>query len=53
MKRESSDENPARRTVLTPSALNRMAHDLLEDALPSVWIEGELSNVSRPASGHL
>ena len=53
MKRESSDENPARRMVLTPSALNRMAHDLLEDALPSVWIEGELSNVSRPASGHL
>ena len=42
-----------RREVLTPSSLNRLARDLIEDALPLVWIEGELSNVSRPASGHL
>lgn len=41
------------RSVLTPSALNQMVRDMLEDSLPSVWIEGELSNVSRPASGHL
>ena len=53
MKLESSDQSHAERMILTPSALNRLAHDLLEDALPSVWIEGELSNVSRPASGHL
>ena len=53
MKREPTDESHAERMILTPSALNRLAHDLLEDALPSVWIEGELSNVSRPASGHL
>ncbi len=53
MKREPTDESHAERTILTPSALNRLAHDLLVDALPSVWIEGELSNVSRPASGHL
>jgi exodeoxyribonuclease VII large subunit len=44
---------PAAREVLTPSGLNRLARDLLEDALPLVWIEGELSNCSRPASGHL
>ncbi len=53
MKQESTDQSHAERMILTPSALNRLAHDLLEDALPSVWIEGELSNVSRPASGHL
>lgn len=53
MKRAPPDESHAERMILTPSALNRLAHDLLEDALPSVWIEGELSNVSRPASGHL
>ncbi|HNR91365.1 MAG TPA: exodeoxyribonuclease VII large subunit [Dokdonella sp.] len=41
------------RTILTPSSLNRLARDLIEDALPLVWVEGELSNVSRPASGHL
>lgn len=41
------------RHILTPSSLNRLVRDLLEDALPLVWIEGELSNVARPASGHL
>ena len=46
------DEGKARR-VLTPSTLNRLVRGLLEDALPMVWIEGELSNVARPASGHL
>lgn len=48
----TSEASPER-TILTPSSLNQMVRDLLEDALPSIWIEGELSNVSRPASGHL
>lgn len=40
--------------IFTPSGLNRLVRDLLEDALPmGVWIEGELSNVARPASGHI
>jgi exodeoxyribonuclease VII large subunit len=39
--------------VLTPSQLNTLARDLLEDTFPSVWVEGELGNVSRPSSGHL
>ncbi len=43
----------AERHVLTPSSLNRLVRDLLGDALPQVWIEGELSNVAKPASGHL
>lgn len=41
------------RHILTPSTLNRLVRTLLEDALPLVWIEGELSNVAKPASGHL
>ena len=41
------------RHVLTPSSLNRLVRDLLGDALPQVWIEGELSNMAKPASGHL
>ncbi|QEE25101.1 exodeoxyribonuclease VII large subunit [Rhodanobacter glycinis] len=49
-----SDDQPATpRHILTPSTLNRLVRGLLEDALPLVWIEGELSNVARPASGHL
>jgi exodeoxyribonuclease VII large subunit len=39
--------------VLTPNQLNTLARDLLESAFPLVWVEGELGNVSRPASGHL
>lgn len=39
--------------VLTPSQLNTLARSLLEDTFPAVLVEGELGNVSRPASGHL
>ena len=45
------DDTP--RHILTPSTLNRLVRDLLGDVFPLVWIEGELSNVARPASGHL
>jgi exodeoxyribonuclease VII large subunit len=45
-------ETPAARNILTPSALNRLVRELLEDALPMVWIEGEISNFMRAGSGH-
>ena len=41
------------REVYTPSTLTRLARDLLEDTFPLIWIEAEISNCSRPASGHL
>jgi len=41
------------RDILTPSQLNTLARDLLEGAFPAIWVEGELSGVARPASGHL
>ena len=44
---------PTERDVLTPSQLNALARDLLEGAFPLIWVEGELSGVSRPASGHV
>ena len=40
------------RKVLSVSDLNRQAKRLLEVSFPSIWIEGELSNVARPRSGH-
>jgi exodeoxyribonuclease VII large subunit len=40
------------RNVYTVSRLNREARMLIEHGLPLLWIEGELSNVSRPSSGH-
>ena len=48
------DSDPASaREILTPSRLNALVRQLVEDAFPFVWLEGELSNFSRPASGHL
>jgi len=40
------------RDIYTVSRLNSEARALLEVGLPSLWITGELSNLSRPASGH-
>ncbi len=39
--------------ILTPSQLNALARDILEGSFPLIWVEGELGNVARPASGHL
>jgi exodeoxyribonuclease VII large subunit len=41
------------RDVYTVSRLNQAARQLLEQGLPRIWLEGELSNLSRPSSGHL
>jgi exodeoxyribonuclease VII large subunit len=41
------------RRVLKPAQLNALARDLLEGSFAQVWVEGEISNLSRPASGHL
>ena len=48
----AGDSRPARE-ILTPSQLNTLARDLLEGSFPLIWVEGELSGVSRPGSGHL
>ena len=40
------------REVYSVSRLNREVRTLLERALRVVWVEGELSNFSQPASGH-
>ncbi len=41
------------REVLTVSQLNGRARVLLEDVFSNIWVEGEISNLSRPASGHV
>lgn len=43
-------DNPTR--VLSVSELNRMARDVLERSFPLFWISGEISNMTRAASGH-
>ena len=49
----SESDDTSSRHILTPSSLNRLVRDLLGDVFPLMWIEGELSNVAKPASGHL
>lgn len=46
--------NPANgnRTVYQVSELTEILRALVEDALPRTWVQGEISNFSRPASGH-
>ena len=39
--------------VLTVSALNRQARELLQRSFPLLWIAGEVSNLVKAASGHL
>ncbi len=38
--------------IYSVSRLNREACDLLEDSFALLWLEGEISNLARPASGH-
>jgi exodeoxyribonuclease VII large subunit len=48
-------ENSARASnakILTVSELNRLAKDVLERSFPLFWISGEISNLTRAASGH-
>lgn len=40
------------RSVYEVSELADLLRALVEDALPRVWVQGEISNLSRPASGH-
>ncbi len=49
---EAPADSPPPREVFTISRLNREARALLERGLGSVWLEGEISNLSRPGSGH-
>jgi exodeoxyribonuclease VII large subunit len=39
--------------AITVSQLNRRAKALLEKGLARLWVEGEISNMARPASGHI
>lgn len=48
-----SPTNPsAGKQIFSVSQLNRRARQLLETHLSLLWVDGEVSNLSRPASGH-
>ena len=41
------------RTILTVSELTQEIKDILEDKFPEIWVEGEISNLRIPPSGHI
>ncbi len=41
------------RDVFSVSRLNREVRAVLEGSFPLLWVEGELSNLAQPASGHI
>lgn len=40
-------------SILTVSALTEILRDTLEKRVPFVWVRGEITNLSRPQSGHI
>ena len=51
--RPSAAVDPFARDVYTVTRLNSDARVLLEETFSTVWIEGEVSNLARPRSGHM
>ena len=39
--------------IVSVSTLNRLARHALEERFPLLWVAGEVSNLSRPTSGHV
>jgi exodeoxyribonuclease VII large subunit len=50
---ENSGQANAFASAITVSQLNRQAKTMLEQGLGRLWVEGEISNIARPASGHV
>jgi exodeoxyribonuclease VII large subunit len=46
-------EHQEERQIYSVIQLNREVKQLLQQNFPLLWVEGELSNVARPASGHI
>ncbi|WP_029918890.1 exodeoxyribonuclease VII large subunit [Nevskia soli] len=40
------------RTIYAVSDVAEILRGLLEDSLPNLWVQGEISNLAKPASGH-
>ena len=40
-------------TAISISQLNRRVKTLIEQGITKLWVEGEISNLSRPSSGHI
>ncbi|HED36347.1 MAG TPA: exodeoxyribonuclease VII large subunit [Gammaproteobacteria bacterium] len=48
-----TDNQKTSRSIYSVSELNSTIRRLLESEFPLLWVEGEISNLARPASGHI
>ncbi len=48
-----NQSNPASRTIYSVTELNRSAATVLEQNFSWIWVEGEISNLAQPSSGHI
>ena len=44
---------PAPDAIYTVSRLNREVRNVLAEIFPTLWVQGEISNLAKPISGHL
>lgn len=49
----SPQDSQVQRDILSVSRLNAEVRAVLEGSFPLLWVEGEISNLARPASGHI
>ena len=49
----SDSEVNFQRDIYSVSRLNSEVRSVLEGSFPLLWVEGEISNLARPASGHI
>ena len=49
----SENANIVSETVFTVAELTNQIKGVLEGTFPSIWVSGEMSNLSRPSSGHI
>ncbi len=49
---KTSPAAPADARIYTVSEVNELVHDVLENSLPGIWMEGEISNCRLYPSGH-
>jgi len=47
-----STSSTANKRVMSVTELNRLARNVLEQSFPLFWVSGEVSNLTRAASGH-
>jgi exodeoxyribonuclease VII large subunit len=50
---EKAGQANATAAAITVSQLNRQVKTLLEQGIARLWVEGEISNIAKPASGHI